>query len=100
MIDITRINTFNEVIEGDNVLVLFYANWSSASKSVEESINKISDSLTEYKLYKIDMDRFLQLTRMYHITSVPVIKIFSNGKETKSITGIRTSDELLKEINE
>ena len=50
-------------------------------------------------MVKVNLDRILSLTRIYHITTVPDIKIFERGKITKDILGIKTKNELFKELN-
>ena len=95
MLEVKNIREFNEIITHEKVLVYFYATWNSSSLAMNEVLEELKEELKEFEIVKVNMDRFLQLTRIYHITSVPDIKIFSRGKITKDNLGIKTKDELL-----
>lgn len=95
MLEVKNIREFNEIITHEKVLVYFYATWNSSSLAMNEVLEDLKEELKEFEIVKVNMDRFLQLTRIYHITSVPDIKIFIKGKVAKDILGIKTKDELL-----
>lgn len=99
MQEIKNIREFDEIIAHDKVLVYFYAPWNNSSLSVGEILEEEKDNLSEYEMVKVNLDRILSLTRIYHITTVPDIKIFERGKITKDILGIKTKNELFKELN-
>ena len=87
-----------ELIKGEYVLVDFYADWCGPCKAIEPIIDNLENEVEGLQVVKVDTDRFMGLARDYHITTVPNIKIFSNGKIVKEKTGIMTKDEIMEFI--
>ena len=85
----------DELIKGDNVLVDFYAEWCGPCKAIENVIDNLESEVEGLQVVKVDTDRFMSLTRDYHITTVPNLKLFSRGKIVKEKTGIMTKEEIL-----
>ncbi len=100
MKEIKSINEFNEIIEHEKVLVDFYADWCGPCKALSQILEEIEKDITGYELVRINTDRFMAITRRYHITSIPALKVFEQGKLTKEWNGLKTKDELLELINE
>lgn len=100
MKEIKSINEFNEIIEHEKVLVDFYADWCGPCKALSQILEEIEKDITGYELVRINTDRFIAITRRYHITSIPALKVFEHGKLTKEWNGLKTKDELLELINE
>ena len=100
MKEIKSINEFNEIIEHEKVLVDFYADCCGPCKALSQILEEIEKDITGYELVRINTDRFMAITRRYHITSIPALKVFEQGKLTKEWNGLKTKDELLELINE
>ncbi len=85
-----------EVIDSKaEVLVDFYADWCGPCKAIEPIIDNLENEVEGIQVVKVDTDRFMSLTRDYHIVTVPNLKIFSRGKIVKEKTGIMTKDEIM-----
>lgn len=96
MIVLNNKNDFDDLIKGENVLVDFYAEWCGPCKAIAPIIDNLETEVEGIQVVKVDTDRFMSLTREYHITTVPNLKIFRNGKIVKEKTGIMTKDEILE----
>lgn len=95
MLTIKTALEFKELIEKDKVIVEFYADWSTPSKMLEMIINEIEEERKELIFVKVDTDRFRSIAKEYNVVNIPVIKIFSNGKEKKEKQGLMRKEELL-----
>lgn len=100
MTTIKTVLEFEEAIKQNKVIVEFYAEWNTPSKMIDMIIEEIEEENNENIFVKVDTDRFRTIARDYKVVSVPVIKIFENGKEVREKQGLMTKDELLNFINE
>ena len=100
MKEIRKINDFYEMIEHDKVLVIFYADWSGPANILLQVTEDLKEELKSYEVVKVNTDKLMQITRKYHITSVPALKVFKNGKITLESSGVKTRDELAKLLAE
>ena len=96
MQEIRKINDFYEMIEHDKVLVIFYADWSGPADILLQVTEDLKEELKSYEVVKVNTDKLMQITRKYHITSVPALKVFKNGKITLESSGVKTREELSK----
>ena len=100
MQEIRKINDFYEMIEHDKVLVIFYADWSGPTDILLQVTEDLKEELKSYEVVKVNTDKLMQITRKYHITSVPALKVFKNGKITLESSGVKTREELSKLLAE
>lgn len=100
MQEIRKINDFYEMIEHDKVLVIFYADWSGPADILLQVTEDLKEELKSYEVVKVNTDKLMQITRKYHITSVPALKVFKNGKITLESSGVKTREELAKLLAE
>ena len=100
MQEIRKINDFYEMIEHDRVLVIFYADWSGPANILLQVTEDLKEELKSYEVVKVNTDKLMQITRKYHITSVPALKVFKNGKITLESSGVKTREELSKLLEE
>ena len=100
MQEIRKINDFYEMIEHDKVLVIFYADWSGPANILLQVTEDLKEKLKSYEVVKVNTDKLMQITRKYHITSVPALKVFKNGKITLESSGVKTREELSKLLAE
>ena len=100
MQEIRKINYFYEMIENDKVLVIFYADWSGPANILLQVTEDLKEELKSYEVVKVNTDKLMQITRKYHITSVPALKVFKNGKITLESSGVKTREELSKLLAE
>lgn len=100
MQEIRKINDFYEMIEHDKVLVIFYADWSGPANILLQVTEDLKEELKSYEVVKVNTDKLMQITRKYHITSVPALKVFKNGKITLESSGVKTREELAKLLAE
>lgn len=88
---------YAEMTSGALVMIDFYAPWCGPCKKMEPDLQAISK---EYEgkiiVHRIDVDKNKNLAVKLGITQIPVVKIFSSGKETWTNTGYVGKEDLLK----
>lgn len=52
----------------------------------------------EIKVGKLNIDQAREIAGKYGVMSIPTLILFKNGKEEKRIVGLRSKEEILKEI--
>ena len=83
-----------ETLIKDKVLVVFYADWCSKCKFLDEYLNDIDKLL----VLKVNVDKYKNLTKKYAVMSVPCLIIFEDGKEINRTFGALRKDEFDKSI--
>ena len=80
-IEITKENFEEEVLKSDKpVMVDFWATWCGPCMSLAPVVEEIANEHPEIKVGKINTDEQQELAREYHITAIPALKFFKNGK--------------------
>ena len=83
------------------VLVDFYSSWCPPCKMLEpilEGLEAEEGIKGKIKFVRVNVDENRELAAKYNIMSVPTLILFKNGKEEKRIVGLRSKEELKKEL--
>jgi thioredoxin 1 len=102
--------TTNELREkiknGENFVLDLYATWCGPCKVMLTNLTKVNESLIQesvdapkYGVYKFDVDTDMEFMQELGIRSVPTIKIFKEGSEVYSRTGVMSPSEVLGLLN-
>ena len=94
-----RKEELEEKIKDQFVIVDFYADWCGPCQMLGSVLEEI-DKEYDLNIVKVNTDNFMSIARDYHITTIPNMKIFSNGKIKKEKTGLMSKSELLDFIGE
>ena len=90
---------FNEEIEGNKVLVDFYATWCGPCKMLGLVLEKF-DEEEVIPILKLDVDEEKEVAEKYKVFTIPTLIVFENGKEIKRKVGYQNLDELRKWVND
>lgn len=85
-----------EKINKGKVVVDCYATWCGPCQMMAPIIEGVSDTVTDYDFYKLDIDKNPSITEIYGIVSVPTLLIFKDGDLVDREIGFKTEDELLE----
>lgn len=96
---VIKINSFEEfkkAIESSNCLVDCYADWCGPCKMLAPLIDEISESRTDFKFYKVNIDEVEEVANRYNIQAIPCLLVFKNGEFKESSIGYKPIDEINK----
>ena len=91
---------FYEKTKEGKVLVDFFATWCGPCKMLSPIIEEVSNIVSDYKFYKVDVDENEELSEKYGIMSIPTLLIFENGNLKEKLVGFKTKEELLNLLKE
>ena len=95
-----------KISNGENFVLDLYATWCGPCKVMLTNLEKVNETLIKesngspsFGIYKFDVDTDREFAIELGIRSVPTIKIFKNGAESYSKTGVMSSAEVLGLLN-
>ena len=91
-------NDFDEKISKGKVLIKYEALWCSPCRLLSPIIEELSNEIKDIKFYKLDVDKSPDIASQYDVMGIPTLILFSNGKEIKRIVGLKSKEELKKEL--
>ncbi len=96
---LTDLNFQNKIKSG-TVLVDFWASWCVPCKMMIPVLNEVADEVKgNISIAKVNVDEQKATASKFGIRSIPTMILFQNGREVKRITGVKTKDYLLKELD-
>lgn len=86
---------FKEKIKDDKVLVDCFATWCGPCKMLSPILDEVSNEVSDYTFYKLDVDEAENVSEEYGIMSIPTLLIFENGELKEKIVGLKSKEELI-----
>ena len=81
------------------VLVDFFSNYCPPCKMLEPIFEELTKEFEgKIKFLRLNVDENREIAAKYGVMSIPTLILFKNGQENKRIVGLRTKEELKKEI--
>ncbi len=81
------------------VLLDFYADWCGPCQALSPILEEVASETTGFKVLKVNIDQQPELTRQYHIMSVPTLMVIKDGKPTGRTSGLLSKEQVLSLIS-
>lgn len=95
VIKINKENFASEVLNSENTILLdFYADWCGPCRMVGPVVEEISNTRSDVKVGKINVDEQPELATQFGITSIPMLAVMKNGKLVNSAVGARPKAQI------
>lgn len=91
-------NDFNEKISKGKVFVDFWASWCGPCRMIAPILDELSREMNDIKFYKLNVDDNGDVAQQYEVMGIPTLIFFKDGKEVKRIVGVKSKEDLKKEL--
>ncbi|WP_164668328.1 thioredoxin family protein [Virgibacillus doumboii] len=97
---IQSVNQLNNLINNENVIVLFSADWCPDCRVIEPVLPEIEEAYPDYSLVLVDRDEFIDLCREKDIFGIPSFIAYKDGKEAGRFVSKdrKTKEEIIEFI--
>tara|TARA_Y100000034_G_C6903471_1_gene418576 strand:- start:308 stop:607 length:300 start_codon:yes stop_codon:yes gene_type:complete len=98
MVKEANTSNFKEEISKGKVIVDFWAPWCGPCRIFGPVFEETSKELKEVNFLKLNVDDNPDIAQEYEIRGIPTSIIFNDGKEVKRFSGVKSKEELKKEL--
>jgi thioredoxin 1 len=79
---------WKSLVEESNepVVVDFFATWCGPCKAISPLVEKLSDSVTSVKFYKVDVDELANVAADNGISAMPTFLFYKDGQKRDDLT--------------
>lgn len=93
IVHLENANDFEKEVQGDLVIVDFYADWCGPCQMLAPVLEQLDGELP-VKIVKINTDFVPEVARMFRVMSIPTLLLFKNGKFVKRDLGYMPIERL------
>ncbi|MDQ0224558.1 thioredoxin family protein [Metabacillus niabensis] len=96
------IEEYKQIIEGENIILMFSADWCPDCRFIEPFLPELEQQNSEFTFYYVDRDQFIDLCAELNVFGIPSFVAFNNGKEIGSFVSKdrKTQEEIQAFIND
>lgn len=93
-------NNFKQnVVETKGIVVVdFWAQWCGPCRKLMPLMEQIQNEFQEIKIYKIDVDKNINTSKEYGISSLPSVLIFKDGEVKEIMVGMMQKSAIVSNI--
>lgn len=89
-----------EVLDSTQIVVVdFYADWCGPCQMLGPVLEEIATNHPNLKVVKINVDNNMDICSTYHISSIPNVMIFKEGKVADKFVGFQSKEKVEEIIN-
>ena len=87
-------DSFDSLISDGVVVVDFFADWCGPCRMLGPVLEELSNSRSDVKVVKINVDKDEDLARKYGVMSIPALYLFKDGVQIDSRVGFMSLSDL------
>lgn len=93
-------NELNDLINKDDIIALFTADWCPDCRVIEPILPEIENNYPDFTFVLIDRDQFIELCQQYDVFGIPSFIAFKDGEEAGRFVSKdrKTKDEIIEFI--
>jgi thioredoxin 1 len=92
------VKEFESTIKKGSYIVDFYATWCNPCKEMEQNLKKLDLKDTGVKIYKVNIEKSLDLLNKYGTPQVPALLYIKDGKILDGFVGLKQMAELNRDM--
>ncbi|WP_416151530.1 thioredoxin family protein [Salipaludibacillus sp. HK11] len=81
MNNITSLEQYKQVIEGEGAVLMFSAGWCPDCTVIDPLLPALEETHNDLDFYKVNRDDFIELCQELNIFGIPSFLVFKKGKE-------------------
>lgn len=82
------------------ILVNFFATWCGPCKMMAPVLDEVATEVAgKAEVYKVDIDREIELAQAYNVMSVPTLIVFQGGQPVKQFVGVQPKQILVNALS-
>jgi len=98
VVDVSSASQFNNAINGQYVVIDFYAPWCGPCKALAPVIETVAGQYSNITFLKVNGDKFADLLKRYNIKGYPSLIFLQNGSLKRSTSGAQSLPQLTQLI--
>jgi thioredoxin 1 len=93
-IEVLNKDNFDKFVEGNNVIIDFYADWCGPCKMMAPEFEKASESSKDVKFGKVNVEQNQELAVRFGVMSIPTTIWFKDKEQVDRFTGALTEADI------
>jgi thioredoxin 1 len=89
---------FDEVIQGEKVLVDFYADWCGPCRMQGPIVDELAEENADITACKVNVDDEPAISDRFGIVSIPTLLVFKKGQLVAKFVGVQDKATLLNAL--
>ena len=82
------------------VMVDFFATWCGPCKMLAPVLEEVASEVAgKASVYKVDIDREIELAQAFNVQSVPTLIVFKDGQPVQQMVGVQPKQVLVNALS-
>ena len=98
IVNVTDANLDVIVKQTSTLVIDIWADWCSPCKVLGKVIDTIAGKYSDVVFGKLNIDSNPETVNRFNIKSVPTLLVFKDGKHVKTLIGLKSEDDIIKQV--
>lgn len=81
MKQLETVKEYNEIINNEDVIMVFSADWCGDCRFIEPVLPEIEQEFPEFTFIMVNRDKFIEICQENDVLGIPSFLAYKNGKE-------------------